>query len=79
MENVNKKRKIGALIILLVIIASTFGLGYYFGKGKTASANNLAALNKKMLAYSEEAATSTSATAMKSVMVLEFVLPALLR
>ena len=62
MLNDNKKRKIGALVILLVIIASTFGIGYYFGKAKTAQANDLASLNKKMLAYSEEAATSTAAT-----------------
>jgi len=55
-----KKNKIGAGVLLLVILAVVYGAGYYFGESKNSLDHNLASLNAKMLAYSQDAATASS-------------------
>lgn len=56
----DKKKRIGAALILLLLLAGTYGLGYYSGNYKNQPVNNVAKLSKKMIAYSEVAQTATT-------------------
>jgi carboxyl-terminal processing protease len=60
MLNDLKKKKISKLIIVLVVLAATYGLGFYFGNGKDKNSNNIASLGDKIIAYSENAKATTT-------------------
>lgn len=68
----DKKKKVGLPLLFLIILAGTYGLGYYFGNYKNSSSHDLASLNSKMLAYSEDATASTKVANVKNTDSFDF-------
>lgn len=59
MINGNIKKKIGAVILVVIFLAATYGVGFYYGNSSKPS-SSIASLTDKMLAYSQDSkATST--------------------